>query len=32
MVWCGTYDNANKGTYDPNRSEVGNWQLMQPAR
>lgn len=28
----GNYRNSNDTTYDPTRSEVGNWQLMQPAR
>jgi len=28
----GNYRNANDVTYDPNRTEVGNWQLMKPIR
>ena len=28
----GTYRNSNDPSYDANRSEVGNWQLMTPAR
>jgi hypothetical protein len=28
----GSYRNSNDASYDANRSEVGSWQLMQPAR
>jgi len=28
----GNYRNSNDVTYDPNRSEVGQWQLMRPGR
>ncbi|PYI89259.1 MAG: hypothetical protein DME26_01665 [Verrucomicrobia bacterium] len=28
----GTYRNSNDATYNPNQTEKGDWQLMQPAR
>ena len=28
----GSYRNSNNAGYDPNQTEVGNWQLMQPIR
>ena len=28
----GNYRNSNETSYDPNRTEAGNWQLMKPTR
>ena len=28
----GSYRHANDATYNPNRHETGDWQLMEPVR